>query len=118
MKLTFPTRIAEILFAIVMAAFGVLHLKYGSPATTLPAYLPGSTALWMNITGICFLVAALAIGFDKYKKIASYLLALMLIVFILVIHFKNIFHGMYDQPLKDAGLALAAIFIGNNSSKQ
>jgi len=119
MKLTFPTRFAEILYAVAIAAFGILHLKYAAgykPA--VPSFMPGDAIIWVYITGIGFLLAAVAILINKYKKTACYLLALMLLVFILTIHLMPaINQGKFDQPLKDAGLAMAAIIIGNSSSK-
>jgi putative oxidoreductase len=116
MKLNFPTRFAEIIYALVMIVFGVLHFKTGSAA--LPSYIPGDSSIWMYITGAAFLAAGIAIIINKFKKLACYLLALMLFVFFLVIHMMPAIRdqNLY-QPLKDAGLAMAAIMIGNNASK-
>lgn len=118
MKLHFPTRIAEIIFALVLVAFGVLHLKYGGGATGLPAYLPGEPSLWMYISGAGFLAAGIAIIINKYKKLACYLLTLMLIIFFLTIHLNDVlaFKNLY-QPLKDCAIAMGAIIIGNNAHK-
>ncbi len=118
MKLIFPTRVAEIFYALIIAFFGVLHLKYGSGGTGVPTYLPGDPSLWMYITGVGFIAAAITIIINKFKKLGCYLLALMLLVFILTIHLNDILHfkNLY-QPLKDGALAMAAIIIGNNSSK-
>jgi putative oxidoreductase len=116
MKLNFPTRFAEIIYALVMIAFGILHFKTGS--ATLPSYIPGDSSIWMYISGAGFLAAGAAIIINKFKKIACYLLALMLFVFFLTIHMMPAIrdYNLY-QPLKDAGLAMAAIMIGNNASK-
>jgi uncharacterized membrane protein YphA (DoxX/SURF4 family) len=118
MKLIFPTRVAEIFYALIIAFFGFLHLKYGSGGTGVPTYLPGDPSLWMYITGVGFIAAAITIIFNKFKKLGCYLLALMLLVFILTIHINDVLHfkNLY-QPLKDGALAMAAIIIGNNSSK-
>lgn len=118
-KHLFPTRFAEILYALVMIAFGALHLKYGSAATGVPAYFPGEDSMWMYVTGIAFLAAGIAIIINKFRKLACYLLALMLVIFILTIHLDDVLHfkNLY-QPLKDGALAMAAIIIGNSASKQ
>ncbi|MGC4100600.1 hypothetical protein [Ferruginibacter sp.] len=117
MKITFPTRFAEIIFALAMAAFGAIHLKYANGyANGVPSFMPGDGKIWVYITGIGFLLAAVAIIINKQKKLACYLLALMLIIFILTIHLMPaINQGKFDQPLKDGALAMAAFIIGNNS---
>lgn len=118
MKQIIPTRVAEILYAFVMIAFGALHLRYGSSGMGVPSYMPGDPSIWMYVTGVAFAAAGIAILINKFKRVACYLLALMLLVFILTIHLMPAIkvHNFY-QPLKDAGLALAAIMIGNNASK-
>jgi putative oxidoreductase len=117
MKQLFPTRFAEILYALVMIIFGIMHLKSGTGK--LPDFVPGSPAIWMYITGAGFLAAGIAIIINKFKRLACYLLALMLFIFILVIHLMPAIENPYNiyQPLKDLGLAMCAIMIGNNSSK-
>ena len=119
MKLTIPTRIAEILFALAFAVFGLLHLKYASGFKAgVPSFMPGDQSIWVYITGIGFLAAAIAIIINKYKKLACYLLAVMLIIFVLTIHLMPaIKDHNYPQLLKDGALAMAAIVIGNNASK-
>ena len=119
MKFTIPTRIAEIIFALAFVVFGALHLKYAANYKGgVPSYMPGDASIWVYITGICFIAAAVAIVINKYKKLACYLLALLLIVFILTIHLMPaIKEGIYPQLLKDGALAMAAIIIGNNASK-
>jgi len=119
MKFTIPTRIAEIVFAIAFAIFGVLHLKYTAGYKAgVPSFMPGDASLWVYITGICFIAAAIAIIINKYKKMACYLLALLLIVFVVTIHLTPaVKEGNYPQLLKDGALAMAAIIIGNTGSK-
>jgi len=104
-----------------MGVFALLHFKSGHDAmfrASVPSYFPGDASIWIYITGAGFLLAAIAILLNKQKRLACYLLALMLVVFILTIHLipairdRNLY-----QPLKDIGLAMAAIMIGNNASK-
>lgn len=116
-----PTRLAEIGYAFVMAAFGILHFKSANlPEVhkSLPSYFPGDPSIWIYISGVGFLLAALAILLNKFKRLASYALAAMLFVFIIVVHLEPAIKDQnYYQPLKDLGLAMAAIMIGNNASK-
>jgi uncharacterized membrane protein len=118
LKNLFPTRFAEIIYALVMIVFGALHLRYGRGGSGVPSYMPGSATMWMYITGVAFLLAGIAIIINKFKTLACYMLALMLFIFFLAIHIMPAIRdqNLY-QPLKDAGLAMAAIMIGNNASK-
>ncbi|MGG9964335.1 hypothetical protein [Ferruginibacter sp. SUN106] len=116
MKSIIPTRIAEMIYGLVMIAFGLLHFKYGKGGMGVPSFMPGDPSIWMYITGAGFLLAGIAILINKFKKLACYLLALMLFIFILTIHLMPAINDHnFAQPLKDAGLAMAAIMIGNAS---
>ncbi len=116
MKKIIPTRIAEIIFALVIGAFGALHLKYGGSGEGVPSFMPGNPGVWMYVTGAGFALAAIAILLNKFKTLACYLLAAMLMVFIFTIHLPfSLKGGNHYQLLKDIGLAMAAIIIGNNS---
>jgi putative oxidoreductase len=122
MKQFFPSRVAEIIYALVMAAFGVLHIKSAHDEKAMqavPSFMPGGGSLWIYITAIAFLAVAVAIILNKYKQMACYLLALMLFIFVLAVHLKPFIENPYNvgQPLKDMALAMAAILIGNNSKK-
>lgn len=114
-----PTRLAEIGYGLVMTAFGLLHFKNAGleeVQRSIPSWMPGDPSILIYISGVAFLLAGLAIIINKAKRTACYMLALMLIVFILVVHLERAIK-VYDfyQPLKDAGLAMAAIIIGNNA---
>jgi len=118
MKPIIPTRVAEIVYAFVMIVFGVLHFKYGGKGEGVPSFMPGNPGMWVYITGAGFLAAGIAIVINKFKRLACYLLALMLFIFILTIHLMPaIKEHSFTQPLKDLALAMAAIMIGNSASK-
>lgn len=122
MKQFFPTRFAEIIYAFTMIAFGVLHLKSAhdeKAIAAVPSFMPGGGSFWLYFTAVAFFAAAAAIIINKFKRVACYSLAAMLFVFILVIHLKPFLDNPYNviQPLKDMGLAMAAIMIGNNAKK-
>lgn len=118
MKAFIPSKVAEILFALVIGIFGVAHfMKTDMMTPMIPSYMPGDASIWIYITGAALVLAAIAIIIDKYKTMACYLLAAMLIVFVLTLHLQPAMDGNMGNLLKDTGLAMAAILIGNRGSK-
>jgi len=116
MKQLVPSRIAGIIYALSIGAFGVLHFVNAEEMKSgVPDYIPGGI-IWIYITGACFILAAIAILINKATRIACYLLAAMLIIFIFTIHLKHLEHGNYTNVLKDTAMAMAAILVGNNAS--
>ena len=118
MKSFFPTRLAEIIYALVMGIFGVLHfMNADTMSGMIPEFMPADGKIWIYITGGAFIAAALAIIINKFKTPACYLLALMLLVFVFTLHLQPAMDGNPGQLLKDTGLAMAALIIGNKGSK-
>lgn len=118
MKQFIPTRVAEFFFALVIAGFGLLHYKYANDPAAIPDFIPGKPAFWMYFTGTAFILAAVAVILNRYKTAACYLLALMLGIFVVIFHGSDLLHlKNLKPPLKDIGLALAAILVGNNVKK-
>lgn len=112
-------RIGTILYAIVMGFFGANHfLNAGMMQGAVPSFLPGGI-VWVYITGAAFVLAAIAILINFQSKLAGYLLALMLFIFVGTIHVPAYTHaadamakGMaMTNLLKDIGLAAAALMI-------
>jgi putative oxidoreductase len=118
MKSPLAARLAEIIFALCMGFFGVLHFMHVDEMSSLiPDFIPGDGKLWIYITGTGLIAAALAIVFKTFKTPACYLLALMLLVFVFTIHLQPALDGNPGSLLKDTALAMAAIMIGNRSLK-
>ncbi len=118
MKSIIPTRIAEILFALAIGTFGVLHFMHADMmGGGVPSFMPGEGKIWIYVTGAGLVAAALAILINKFKQAACYLLALMLLIFVFTLHLKPAMDGNLAPLLKDTALAMAAIIIGNNASK-
>jgi uncharacterized membrane protein len=122
MKSLLPTRIAEIIFGCTIGVFGLLHFKSASDAMAMksvPAYMPGNPSLWIYITGAAFIIIAALIILNKFKKAACYSFAAIMFIFFVTVHLPDLLVNKYNlsQPLKDIGLAMAAIIIGNSSSK-
>lgn len=124
MKPFIPSRVAEIIFALVLLVFGFNHIRAGEMmAGGVP--IPGGV-LWIYITGAGFMLAAIAIIINRFKTLACYLLTLMLLIFVALVHVPS-FVGAKDQMgkmmpmvsiLKDIAMAMGAILIGNNVSTQ
>ncbi len=118
MKSFFPTRFAEIIYALVMGIFGVLHfMNADTMSGMIPHYMPADGKIWIYITGTALILAALAILINRFKTPACYLLAVMLLIFVFTLHLQPAMDGNPGQLLKDTGLAMAAIMIGNKGSK-
>ena len=84
----------------------------------IEAHIGSLESIWLYISGAGFLLAAIAIIINKYKRMACYLLAVMVIILILTVRLQPaINQGMLERPLLDGIVAMAAIIIGNNSSR-
>lgn len=117
------SRIAVIILAIVMIVFGVYHFL--APQTLMgyvPEFFPGGI-IWVYFAGAAFILAATAFITHKQVRLAGYLLALLLMVFVLTIHLPNYMNaGSADMKqsefvniLKDTALAAFALYIGSNA---
>ncbi len=115
------TTVARLLFGIPLIFFGLTHfMKAGQMAGMVP--FPPET-FWVYLTGAAHILAALAIIINKFGKVASLLLALMLLIFILSIHAPSVaeqgmsaMQGLLKDTMIMAGaLAMAGIFARNQA---
>jgi putative oxidoreductase len=114
MKSPLANRLAEIIFALTMGFFGVLHfVNVDLMSGMIPDLMPGDGKIWIYITGGGLVGAALAIIINKFKTIACYLLAMMLLIFVFTLHLQPALDGSPGSLLKDIAIAMAAIIIGN-----
>jgi putative oxidoreductase len=114
MKSPLLTRFAEIIFALAIGYFGVLHFQnVDIMSGMIPDSLPGDGKMWIYLTGGSLLAAALAIIINKLRPVACYLLAVMLMIFVFTLHLQPALDGNPGSLLKDTALAMAAIIIGN-----
>jgi putative oxidoreductase len=115
-----PTHVLRILFAIPFVVFGAVHFMNAEQMKAMvPPYFPGDI-IWVYITGIIFILVALAFVINKYAKPGGYLLAFVLLVFILTIHIPALLNGnqmALGGLLKDFALMAASMFIANFSHK-
>ena len=83
--------IGRMLFAIPFAIFGLNHFVFidfyiGSVSSFIP--LGPYTII---LTGIFLIMASLSIIFNKYIKVSTILLSILLLIFILTIHIPALF---------------------------
>lgn len=109
MKAFIPTKLAEVIFALIIAYFGYWHFTHADTmGSTVPRFIPGPGSLWIYITGAVFVLAAIGILADLKKVLACYLLAAMLLLFAFTVHWHD-----HMSALKDAALAMCALIIGS-----
>ncbi|MBX3240343.1 MAG: hypothetical protein KIT80_02165 [Chitinophagaceae bacterium] len=120
------SRIAICLLAIVMIVFGILHfLKPDNMLVYVPLYLPEGI-MWVYFVGIAFILAALSFILNRYVSLAGYVLALLLVLFVLLIHIPNYLNSgdpilretALVNALKDIALAAFAMYIASTARHQ
>ncbi len=97
------SRIAIYLLSIVLFAFGVFHFLHPRDLLVfLPEFMPGGI-IWVYFVGAAFILVALSFLTNKMVKLAGYLLAVLLIIFILTIHLPNYLNAG-DKEMKQIAL--------------
>lgn len=100
------------LFALPMALFGFLHfgpLEFSLPY--VPAWLP-YPAFWVYLAGAGLLLFALAAVLGRKDRLAGYLLALELLLFVLLTHLPTLIGGDFlglIATFRDVSMAGAAL---------
>ncbi|MDH5717536.1 MAG: DoxX family membrane protein [Spirochaetia bacterium] len=88
--------IARVVFAVPMGFFGVSHfLKAGNMTGMVPQWLPYPIA-WVYFTGACLIAAAIGIAVNKKGRMAAFLLAILILSFVLFVHVP----GLSDEARK------------------
>jgi putative oxidoreductase len=83
------SRVAIYLLSLVLIAFGIFHFMY---PRDLLVYVPPSLIggiKWAYVVGAAFVLVGLSFLTNQYVKFTGYLLAVLLIIFILTIHVPN-----------------------------
>ncbi|HTJ49567.1 MAG TPA: hypothetical protein VL443_08955 [Cyclobacteriaceae bacterium] len=115
MKSTLSTA-GRILFALPLLGFGFGHLTNANAMSGMVP-LPGGV-FWVYLTGVALVAAAVSIIIQKKAGLASLLLGIMLLIFIVAIHVPNMtssdptvqMMGM-TNTFKDLGLAGASFYM-------
>jgi putative oxidoreductase len=83
------SRIAIYLLSVVLIIFGVFHFLYPYDLLVyVPDFLLGGIR-WAYIVGAAFILVGISFLTNQYVKFTGYLLAGLLLVFILTIHVPN-----------------------------
>jgi uncharacterized membrane protein len=108
--------IGRFLFAIPMVVFGVFHfVNTRTLQNVVPSFIPGQT-FWVYLTGAALIAAGISILIKKQVKIISTLLAVMLLLFAVFVHFPLALEGdqiATSSLLKDTALAGGAFILGH-----
>ncbi len=110
--------LGKYLFAIPFAIFGLFHFM-GADAMAGMVPLPGGV-IWVYLTGVALIAAAVSIIIGKMDKLATFLLGVMLLSFVFLVHMKGAMAG--DQMampglLKDLALAGASWLYAGHLAK-
>ena len=105
--------LGKYLFAVPFAVFGIMHLMN---ADAMAGMAPFGGSIMVYITGLALIAAAVSIIIGKMDKLATALLGLMLLLFVLLIHAKGLANAAdagasamaMSGLLKDLALAGAA----------
>jgi uncharacterized membrane protein len=116
---------ARILVSVPLLVFGLGHLSQAQMmAGAVPAYVPGGI-VWVYITGVALLLAAVAFISGKQLRLAGYLTAILLLTFALTVQLPGMIKvvdpadaagnaykmGAFASFFKDLGLVGAALLI-------
>lgn len=97
------SRLAIYLLSVVLIIFGVFHFLY---PRDLLVYVPLSLVggiTWAYIVGVAFILVGLSFITNQFVKITSYLLVVMVIIFILTIHVPN-YNNAGDKEMRQMAL--------------
>ncbi|MBI3138853.1 MAG: hypothetical protein HYZ15_09735 [Sphingobacteriales bacterium] len=120
------SRIAIYILAVVLFIFGIFHFMYPRDLLVyVPDFLPLGIK-WAYIVGSAFILVALSYLTNQYVKFSSYLLFVLLIIFILTIHLPNYTNAGDKEMrqlaliniLKDSAIAAFALHIAASAYHQ
>ena len=109
-------------FILPFAVFGFLHLRNADEmAGMVPTFLSGGS-FWVYLTGIAQVAFALSVVIGKYDKLAAILCAVMLLIFVLTLHFPGLSNLQMSKlamtnMLKDLGLIGGAMMYASRFAK-
>lgn len=108
--------LGKYLFALPFAIFGIFHFMN---AGAMAGFTPGGTIM-VYVTGTALIAATVSMLIGKLDKLATVLLALMLILFVVILHLKGAMAGDQSSTsnlLKDLMLAGAALIYAKTMAK-
>ncbi len=120
------SRISLYLLSLVMIVFGIQHFLHPRDLVNyVPDFLPGGI-IWVYFVGVAFILVAIAFITNRMVKAAGYLLAAILLIFVLTIHLPNFLNagdpemkqGALISVLKDTAIACFALYIAAGAHHQ
>ena len=118
------SKIGTVLYALVIAFFGINHFINGTGMQKMvPSFLPGGV-IWVYITGAALLAAAIAFLINRQTRLAGILLAVFLLLIVITVHLPAVSNAPDEAArrfpminmIKDTGLAAAALIIAGRNS--
>lgn len=129
-------RFGEFLLALLMVYSCIMHFKFARfVAGIVPAWMPWRL-FWAYFTGIALMAAGISIAARKQTRLAATLLAIMLFLFVLLIHTPSMVSSIVQKPgdvnvlwsfngtggvnnaLKDVALVLSALILAASQRKE
>ena len=116
-------RVAQIIFAFPMIFFGVSHfMNAKGMAGMVP--VPGGI-IWIYVTGLCLIAAAIAIIAGRMVNLAAFLLGVLIFIFAFSLHLPGILKATNQAEmmmpmisfLKDISIAAGAWVIAGTDKK-
>jgi uncharacterized membrane protein len=110
--------LGKYLFALPFLVFGALHLMFADQMAELVP-VPGG-AIWVYITGIGMIAASVAVLIGKMDKLATFLLGVLLLIFVFTLHLKGAMDGDQSSTtslLKDLIIAGASWMYAGHMAK-
>ncbi|GAB3689017.1 hypothetical protein GCM10027592_04850 [Spirosoma flavus] len=86
------------LFAVSLVIFGILHFQYGAyVATLIPAWIP-TRLFWAYFVGVAFVATAISLIINRQQVLASGLLGVMFLLWVLVLHIPRALAKPQSEP--------------------
>jgi putative oxidoreductase len=96
------SRIAIYLMAVILIIFGIFLIRYPHDNMVyVPTSLPGGT-IWATIVGSAFVVVGISFITNQYVKFTGYILAALLIFFIVSVHVPTYFNAGSNELKQQA----------------
>jgi uncharacterized membrane protein YphA (DoxX/SURF4 family) len=91
--------LGRLFFALAMVVFGADHLTDALNISQLvPSWMPAHL-FWTYLVGVALIAAALSITVKRHARLASILLGIMLLLFVLMLHIPNLLSQPRDRVL-------------------
>jgi putative oxidoreductase len=111
--------IGRYIYALPFGIFGILHLLGPEQLVgVIPKFLPAPT-LWVYAAGLSMILACISIVIQKQTRLACILLAVLMGLYIVLIHIPSMGRDSYAMVnlLKDLAFIGASLYIGAHYQK-